>query len=35
VQTDRAHLSGIIIEDAGFNTMMRTIFNLAWYAAKK
>ncbi len=35
VEVSNGHISGIIIEDAGFNTMMRSIFNLAWAGAKE
>jgi sugar-specific transcriptional regulator TrmB len=34
VELSHGHISGIIIEDPGFNTMMRSIFNLAWAGAK-
>jgi sugar-specific transcriptional regulator TrmB len=35
VELSHGHISGIIIEDVGFNTMMRSIFNLAWAGAKE
>lgn len=35
VELSNGHISGIIIEDAGFNTMMRSIFNLAWTGAEE
>lgn len=35
VELSHGHISGIIIEDAGFNTMMRSLFNLAWAGAKE
>jgi sugar-specific transcriptional regulator TrmB len=35
VELSHGHISGIIIEDAGFNTMMRSIFNLAWAGAEE
>ncbi|MEK7530346.1 MAG: helix-turn-helix domain-containing protein [Patescibacteria group bacterium] len=35
VELSHGHISGIIIEDAGFNTMMRSIFNLAWAGASE
>jgi sugar-specific transcriptional regulator TrmB len=35
VELSNGHISGIIIEDAGFNTMMRSLFNLAWAGAKE
>lgn len=35
VELSDGHISGIIIEDAGFNTMMRSIFELAWAGAKE
>jgi sugar-specific transcriptional regulator TrmB len=35
VQLTKQHISGTIIEDKGFNTMMRSIFELAWAGAKE
>ncbi len=35
VEVGSGHISGIIVEGAGFNAMMRSIFELAWVGAKE